>query len=351
MRPPADTAVGSMGSSLQETIERVLGPFVAPGSRAALLHFPNHGNAGDSAIWLGERKYLARAGIRLLYAAEAQTYSAESLRRALGDGTIFLSGGGDLGDVWPEVQHMREDVIRSFPDRRIVQLPQSVNFTRRSTLDRARRTFNEHPDLTLLVRDRRSLEIARDEFGVRTLLCPDMAFALGPLVRAGSPRYEVLWLARRDRESAARAVAQLGRGVVRTDWLKDERRWSARRLQDSLAFRGPRFLGRRADGSPRLSRPMMRLLLRTYDAAARYRLGRGCRLLGRGRVVITDRLHGHILSLMMGIPHVLVDDRYGKVRAFHDTWTGESPFVEAADDPFEAVERATRMGVDAGARW
>ena len=35
----------------------------------------------------------------------------------------------------------------------------------------------------------------------------------------------------------------------------------------------------------------------------------GFMYLSRGRVVATDRLHGHILSTLMDIPHVLIDNR------------------------------------------
>ena len=50
------------------------------------------------------------------------------------------------------------------------------------------------------------------------------------------------------------------------------------------------------------------------------RFHRGLEILGRGRGVVTDRLHGHILSSLMGIPHVALDNSYGKLSAFMDTW-------------------------------
>jgi len=46
----------------------------------------------------------------------------------------------------------------------------------------------------------------------------------------------------------------------------------------------------------------------TYLWAAGARLRRGCDVLSQGRVVIADRLHGHILSLLLGLPHVLMNN-------------------------------------------
>ena len=47
----------------------------------------------------------------------------------------------------------------------------------------------------------------------------------------------------------------------------------------------------------------------------------GFRELGSARFVITDRLHGHILSTLIGVPHVLMDSKLGKNLNFHNTWT------------------------------
>ena len=65
-------------------------------------------------------------------------------------------------------------------------------------------------------------------------------------------------------------------------------------------------------------------------------------MLAAGHTVITDRLHGHILSLLLGIPHVVLDNSYGKVRAFYETWTRDAPIVrwaETAADAVRAVEQ------------
>ena len=63
---------------------------------------------------------------------------------------------------------------------------------------------------------------------------------------------------------------------------------------------------------------------------------RGCRLLSRGHQVITDRLHAHILCLLMGIPHVVVDNNYGKLGSFLEAWTKHAPGVRFCRDWTEA---------------
>jgi pyruvyl transferase EpsO len=57
------------------------------------------------------------------------------------------------------------------------------------------------------------------------------------------------------------------------------------------------------------------------DALALRRLTRGLALVGSGKVVMTDRLHGHLLALLLGRDNVLLDNSYGKLRSFYETWT------------------------------
>jgi len=314
--------------ALLDSIDRVLQPLLPRGSRCALLDFPNYANVGDNAIWLGELAYLRRAGVEIVYRSDQVAYSREQLAARIGDGTILLSGGGNFGDLWPAHQWFREEVVSAFPDRKIVQLPQTIHFTERSSLERARAVFERHPNVTILVRDERSREV---ELGAAVVLCPDMAFALGPLERPLPADREILWLLRSDRESAIHSDAE------KMDWPDDEVRGgpkpplsmsAARWLQEALS---PEVARRRAGYRP---------LAAVNDWLARARLARGLRTVSRGHVVVTDRLHGHILSLLLGIPHVLLDSRHGKLRHFYETWTEGNELAHWADSTDEALDLA-----------
>ena len=54
-------------------------------------------------------------------------------------------------------------------------------------------------------------------------------------------------------------------------------------------------------------------------------LSRALTLLSLGRLVITDRLHAHILCMLLGIPHILLNNLMGKNWNFYETWTRGSP--------------------------
>jgi pyruvyl transferase EpsO len=318
----------SLIESLRTAIDNVLEPILANTQRVALLDFPAHSNVGDSAIWLGTLAYLRAKEKIVCYSCDKDTYSRDTLARRLGDGVILLSGGGNFGDVWELPQHFRERVVRDFPDSRIVQLPQTIMFRDARALSRARAAFDAHPALTLLVRDRRSLAFAADNFRAPAILCPDMALWLGPITRPAPATKSVLWLARGDRE---RAVGAPPVGVHSMDWI-DEPRTTGLRVES--------FLRSLVAEHPRAESTLRNALSRVGDSAAAIRLRRGCATLSEGRVVITDRLHAHILSLLLGIPNVILDNSYGKVHDFHQTWTSGSHLVTLANDPAQAMSLA-----------
>ncbi|MGV9266893.1 polysaccharide pyruvyl transferase family protein [Kitasatospora sp. NPDC003701] len=296
----------------------VLGALLAPSSRCALLGFPDYGNVGDSAIWLGARTLLTELGAEVVYTAGHHDFHPAALAERLPSGTILLTGGGNLGDLWPSHQRMREDVIGAFPGHRIIQLPQSVHFGDPAALARARAVFDAHPDLILLLRDGPSLRAARRAFRAPSLLAPDCAFAMNGMPRLGRPERGILWLRRADHESAAQAEPDPDGGVYRTDWVGQEgadAAWAAAALAVRQRIAAASSDVRRTAGGGAVAE-----LAEAQDRHAELQLRRGCRLLGSAEAVVTDRLHGHLLSLLLGLPHVVIDDRHGKVGGYWRTW-------------------------------
>jgi exopolysaccharide biosynthesis predicted pyruvyltransferase EpsI len=263
-------------------------------------------------------------------ACDLNSFSEQDLLDRLPTGTILIHGGGNLGDLWPHHQDFRERIIRTFPHHRIIQLPQSIHFDHRANLDRARSVLDAHPNLTICVRDRYSLEQARAHFAARSVLCPDMAFGIEDRPDAvGSAAYDIVWLARADHESTQQPLPPLDGNVLVTDWTTGQGAtpaWTAQARSAAQAYQGAvGDPGARAAASDRL---------------AALQLSRGCRLLASGRVVVTDRLHGHLLSLLLGLPHVILGDRHGKIASTRATWTCHWPATRWARTPQEALAHA-----------
>ena len=84
-----------------------------------------------------------------------------------------------------------------------------------------------------------------------------------------------------------------------------------------------------------------------FRKAGMLRLQRGMRTLGQGRVVLTDRLHAHVLCILMGKPHVVLGDSHGKIRAFFDAYSSRLSPAPWHDAPDEALVAARALLKDA----
>lgn len=345
------TTPSDMQARLQAALGK-MGSFPA----CALLNYPNHINLGDHLIWLGNLFYLTGSlGTRVAYAASTVEFSPLELAAATDTNPvpILLHGGGSLGDLWYSHQQFREQVIQRYPDRPIVILPQTMYFQDGEKLAQAARIFNAHPALTIFVRDLVSYAAAQEAFyNCQVELAPDTAFQLTGLADfpMPPPRRGILYHCRTDAELLTQAgLTQLPLPVEMSDWQPYEDHW----LMGSAAFplkqtvatviregwqRGPRrpreWWSRRTwEGSfcpdtllNSVYNPLRQRQSWSFVHSAVYQFR-------QYQLIITNRLHGHILATLLGIPHVFLPNNYHKNQAFYDTWTSGVPYCRFVQNP------------------
>ncbi|KQZ76999.1 hypothetical protein ASE06_04210 [Sphingopyxis sp. Root214] len=316
----ADQLVGELAQRFTRVLDAVI-----PAGKLALVDFPDHSNVGDSAIWLGEMAYLRKSGRLPAYYSAIADFDDEACRAAIGDGPILIHGGGNMGTLWPKHEAFRLHLLRTHRGHPIVQMPQSIHYADPAAAAEMAEAIRAHGQFTLLVRDARSLAFAEQHFDCDIRLCPDAALMLGRQRRdpATAPVFALL---RTDHERAA-GDATLPAGVVADDWLEEDA-GQKRRLRLSLG------LGRLLTRDPMVQRAARQQRL------AEWRFQRGLAMLSTGELVVTDRLHAHILSLLLDIPHVLLDNSYGKVAGFADQWTGDYAGLMRATNRAEAFDTA-----------
>jgi pyruvyl transferase EpsO len=107
----------------------------------------------------------------------------------------------------------------------------------------------------------------------------------------------------------------------------------------SLARRAADWIHRRPRALPALARQLPALYRRIAEARVRH----GTELLQGARALATDRIHVHLMALMAGIPHCLMDDGSGKTKAYYETWTNGVGSVAWCGSPGEAVSRLREL--------
>jgi pyruvyl transferase EpsO len=302
-----------------ETRARILdclSPVRTPGPYA-LIDYPDHSNVGDVAIWLGSLEILAELNRRPPgYVSTLRAFDPKRCRHAVGTGTVYFLGGGNLGTLYSKHHALRLKAMAALDGNVIVQLPQSVAWAEGSSpLVAETSTVFKERGVQVFCRERLALQSIRDRLSCDAVLCPDLAFGLGSIPR--EPAVQALHhLLRRDLEIADEQPG------LKSDW------------RDCSSLMTWRRLGRGVTAASRLFGPDRGLQALQY--VARRKLDAGRRFLSAGDYLVTDRLHGHILAVLMGIPHTFRENLTGKNRAFWECWTHDLPFVR-----FEPSERVT----------
>lgn len=330
-------------------IDSVLASVVPAGSRVALVNFPNHRNVGDTLLWLGAKRSLYRIGVDVAYECAWDTFSLRAMRARIGDGAILLNGGGNLGDAYRGQQGMREQVLQRCLDNPVVQLPQSTWFRDQANAVAMGERVAAHGGVTLLLRDRASLTFARTHLrAARTELCHDVALANPPMERRPA-RSPITFLTRDDAERLHDRPDHLLDGIEVHDWANTAEGspgdgWSAadaKLLDLNTALR--RTMAR-SDRVGAVARVLgWRPLAATFAPLARAWVERGVAMASTGQVVVTDRAHGHLLALLLGIHSVVLDTTNAKVSGIVDASTADSPLTHVAADLPEALEIARRL--------
>lgn len=310
-------------SWLKEQVNRVL-KVVAPGSSIWYVDYPVHPNIGDLLIMLGTELFFEENGIRVL--ARYSMYNFPKRPRVPKGCIIVLHGGGSFGDIYEATELFRERVIAACRDNRVVVLPQTVHFRSQAAVERMASMLSTHRDLHVFVRDKVSFDFLKSVLSSTDVqMAPDMAHYLWPLLWDDQydPQKPPLYLMRTDREQSVLASVPSIVGP-RIDW------------PDLVSWRDWWLIG----GLIRLQELLARLNTRSATSAwwrqrAVDLVNRAIALYRQHGTIITSRLHGHILACLMGHPTVLLDNSYGKNRAYFEAWTARVPFVS-----FSLSERA-----------
>lgn len=299
-------------SSLHAPIKELIG------SRS--IHYvdlPIYGNIGDLLIMLGALHFFDKHHINV--AARAAFFNYDP-RFAKGDRVIVFQGGGNFGDLYNGPQQIREKVVSSARDTRIIILPQTIHFRSHENASKCFKIFKSHPDVHIFVRDLSSFEYAKN-MSEHVYLAPDMAHQLwgcAPFSRATNDlARDPLWLIRTDGESKRPEIIN---SVDVADWpdLVGQTRTFVIRLFCYLV-RQMHLVG--------INRPFLHAEMSAWVWYANRLALEAVSLLEGRKEVVTDRLHGHILSCLLSVPNRVIDNDYGKNSSYLDVWTGSSEKV------------------------
>lgn len=296
-----------------------LGPLLTKGVPYALIDFPDYSNIGDSAIYAGQLVYLDKhVGRRPSYVSALRNYDPDALAKTCPEGPILVTGGGNFGDIYPRHTDFRHTLWEHARGRQVIQLGQSIHFSSDAARDATARAIEAHGNFTLLVRDKPSFELAQKHFQCAVHLCPDGACNLAYLSAESPVQMPLLAMLRDDEEVRYPEIRSYLQDICLVDDWDNFDVYSTwdRRLQRRLFKHIPS------------STVTMRYREAMYRRHALTRLRHGVEQLSRGEHIVTDRLHVHLISSLMGRRHIVLDNSYGKIGRYIDAWGKDAGTVQ-----------------------
>lgn len=320
-------------SDLKNRIHRKLIPYI--NNDYHLLDTPNYPNVGDQLIWQGQIDFLKNINYSCLSSTDDVFFSFPKLDSSE---IILLQGGGNFGDKYTNHQYFRELVIKKYKNNKIIMFPQSVHFEDEKNFQKTVEIFKSHDNLILCARDEYSHNLFQTHLSnCENLLLPDMAFCSELKLNNNiSPSEKFLFLKRNDSE--LRKEDHISFDLKKFDVLdwpthnksffrKKHILWMiANRKISNLIYSNSLF--KNFDKNWGLIPPMKR---EAY-------IQLGINFLSPYRANISTRLHGHIYSILLGIPSVFLDNSYGKNSRFYDVWLKDIPHSYFAENHEEAYE-------------
>ena len=271
------------------------------------------GNAGDHAIELSERELMRDCGIENFqifdffeYALIAD-YLSETIRK---NDVLLIPGGGNLGDSWAEEYAHILSVIRKYPENPILVFPESWYFSDseegKRLLAETREIISHHKNITLYARDSWSFrEMRRQLPGACVKYAFDCALLGGTFydepetLHGGAITVGIS--VRDDKEAKNRGLYTVASEAV------------SRLGYDSLCIVND------------CHEPIGKHAKQAYVNAvlSQYR---------RADIVITDRFHGMIFSLLCRKPCIVFDNRTGKIHHFAEDIAEDVRGIVCAED-------------------
>ena len=286
--------------------------------RVFLLNIPSHGNLGDHLISVVEQDFLKEIcpEKRVLLVTSADLYFSWRIALAFvrKEDILCITGGGFMGSLYGDEGRILA-IIRKYRYNKIIFFPQSFYYEKTPSglkkTAKAARTLSMHKNLFVMTRDKTSYELVRNVLmrmaKERVFLVPDITlYAHYPLDRH---REGVLWCVRNDAES-------LMKNEVLIETISKNLSSSCLNQRSTDTY-SPYPIPEEEERN--------KVFAKLTEFAST-------------QLVITDRLHGMILSAITDTPVIALDNISKKISQTYTLWLSNNPFIQFCDDPSSMAE-------------
>ncbi|WP_209390152.1 polysaccharide pyruvyl transferase family protein [Chryseobacterium sp. RR2-3-20] len=147
----------------------------------------DYGNLGDVAITYAQTEFLKKVlkEYRVIEIPISKTLDGIcAIKKIIASGDILTTvGGGNLGDLYDQIEFYRQLVAESFPNNKIISFPQTFDFSEKpkgvKALVKAVKSYSKHDDLVFIAREKVTYDLMKKHFiKNKIILTPDIVMSL-----------------------------------------------------------------------------------------------------------------------------------------------------------------------------
>ena len=275
--------------------------------KIAYLDIPIYYNVGDLLIYKATEEFIKIYNINVIYRSSFHNLNHCKINEA---DIILLQGGGNFGDLYPKHQKFREDIIKKYPKKIIICLPQSIQFKNELSMLESSVIFSSHDFFYLLVRDTVSYRIGK-KFSTRVFLTPDIVENFNNFLINMSYKLKLknndckLFFLRNDIES--NHTIDFDKDLKKIiDWHDFINFYDKLILKISILLSQKKIFNK--------------LHIYIWSSHVDILIARCIKYFRYYNFVETDRLHGYILAKLLNINVKLIDNNYKKNSRYYQQW-------------------------------
>ncbi|MGG7602772.1 polysaccharide pyruvyl transferase family protein [Weissella cibaria] len=262
-------------------------------------------NYGDLAISEAQKCFVEKyfPGINYVEILDFQALkSLKFLKQHIGSkDVIIIPGGGNVGNLYMYSENIRRKIIEAFPNNLVINFPQSYYFTNdtegKDELRSSKRVYETNSQFVLTARESLSQEKMTESFDIPVLFTPDIVLSMNQ-VTPRADRTGVLAVVRNDKEKVP---------------FSDE-------VNKTIQYLDSKYGVRYSDNN--IPTPTVVLKNeRNWILQKRWDMFR------KSKLVVTDRLHGMIFSVITGTPCLVINNANGKVKFSYLNWLKDQPSI------------------------
>lgn len=268
-------------------------------STAIVFGCPNYGNIGDIAIEKAEVEMLNKKYkiVKTIPVGDAWKYLKNIKKCTLDDDAICIMGGGNFGGLYTQMDLDRLLLFKAIKRRKIISFPQSIFYTKDGFRRLYRGVLKNRDNVFLFFRERRSYDIALNDFSFmrnRVFLVPDIVLSLKREYVKNRRKGYILAF-RKDKEKAV-----CDDDIHMISGILGEKE-TIKMIDTAVTLKDVNRKYNELDA-----------LLLEYS---------------KSRMIVTDRLHGMILAYITNTPCIAIANNNGKVKSEYETWLKKCPFI------------------------